>query len=173
MNGNQFDIGYLVKCFLWRVISKSFVFVSLNTFVVDDDSLVSFFSREMEWKGWRLQLFPKTKETANLMKDKIQFDSKYNFDLPINHYMFFLPSQKKRSRRVRFEYNIIFCCHVCMHRTLLHLILRNIPQSSVLVIFFVVRSLSTSFIHPCLLLSFSSALTHTQFSVFHFLFLRL
>lgn len=95
MNGNQFDIGYLVKCFLWRVISKSFVFVSLNTFVVDDDSLVSFFSREMEWKGWRLQLFPKTKETANLMKDKIQFDSKYNFDLPINHYMFFLPSQKK------------------------------------------------------------------------------
>lgn len=128
-----------------------------------------FFAR-VEWKGWRLQLFPKTKETANLMKDKIQFDSKYNFDLPINHYMFFLPSQKKRSRRVRFEYNIIFCCHVCMHRTLLHLILRNIPQSSVLVIFFVVRSLSTSFIHPCYF-SHSHPHSHTlNFPFFTFCF---
>lgn len=68
---------------------------------------------------------------------------------------------------------ILFGCHVCMHRTLLHSILQNIPQSNVLVIFCCcsfVRFQPLSFILLLLLsFSFSSAPARSIF-LFHFLF---
>lgn len=97
------------------------------------------------------------------MKDRIQFDSKYNFDLPINHYILSFPWQTKES-----VLNIIlFFCHICsVHRTLLHLILQNIPQSNVLFVLF-----QTSF-HSSLLFfhSIFFILTHSisRFSLFVF-----
>lgn len=123
---------------------------------------------------WWISTFSEAKKKSttkktNLMKDKIQFDSKYHFDLPINHYIFSFCSFSMQKESVL---NIIlFSCHV-MYAS--YIITFDITKYSTIKYagnFSFFRSLFFNLLSYSSLLFFS--LLHPFFFRFHFLFSRL
>lgn len=105
------------------------------------------------------------------MKDKIQFDSKYNFDLPINHYMFVFRAEKREREREPespfwiYYYSVVM--YVCIAS---YIITFDITKYSTikcagnifwLLLLLFERLFSTSFIHPCYF-SHSHPRAHTR-----------